>query len=320
MQAKQSYCAILMTLAVLLAAPAQAQTYPNKPIRIIVGPGPDVLSRIIGQKITESWGPQVVVDQRPGGGGVISAELAAKSPADGYTLLMITSSYTINAVLQKTSYDLVRDFEPIALCVTSPYILAVHPSVPARSVQELVSMAKSKPGQLNYASPGNGSGPHLTMEMLKHAAKVDIVNIVYKAAAPAMVELMAGQVQMMFQTGPGSLAQIKAGKVRAIVVTGTKRYQLLPEVPTMIESGYADFEANGWNGLVVPTGTPASLVAKLNSEVVRIMKDPGVLQKITDTGWEPVSVGSRPREFAEFIRREMATYGKAIKDTGVKID
>ena len=206
MQAKQSYCAILMTLAVLLAAPAQAQTYPNKPIRIIVGPGPDVLSRIIGQKITESWGQQVVVDQRPGGGGVISAELAAKSPADGYTLLMITSSYTINAVLQKTSYDLVRDFEPIALCVTSPYILAVHPSVPARSVQELVSMAKSKPGQLNYASPGNGSGPHLTMEMLKHAAKVDIVNIVYKAAAPAMVELMAGQVQMMFQTGPGSLA------------------------------------------------------------------------------------------------------------------
>ena len=149
MQAKQSYCAILMTLAVLLAAPAQAQTYPNKPIRIIVGPGPDVLSRIIGQKITESWGQQVVVDQRPGGGGVISAELAAKSPADGYTLLMITSSYTINAVLQKTSYDLVRDFEPIALCVTSPYILAVHPSVPARSVQELVSMAKSKPGQLN---------------------------------------------------------------------------------------------------------------------------------------------------------------------------
>ena len=135
-----------------------------------------------------------------------------------------------------------------------------------------------------------------------------------------MVELMAGQVQMMFQTGPGSLAQIKAGKVRAIVVTGTKRYQLLPEVPTTIESGYADFEANGWNGLVVPTGTPASLVAKLNSEVVRIMKDPGVLQKITDTGWEPVSVGSRPREFAEFIRREMATYGKAIKDTGVKID
>ena len=311
---------VALILAAIASSMAQAQDYPNKPIRIIVGHGPDVLSRIIGQKFTESWGQQVVVDQRPGGGGIISAELASKAPADGYTLLMITSSYTINAHLQKTTYDLVKDFSPIALCVTSPYILSVHPAVAARTIQELLALAKAKPGQLNYASPGNGTGPHLTMEMLKQAAQVNIVNIVYKAAAPAMVELMAGQVQMIFQTGPGSLAQIKAGRVRALVVTGAKRYPQLPEVPTMIESGFAGFEANGWNGLVAPTGTPKALIAKINAEVVRVMKDPGVLQKISETGWETVSVGTRPEEFAKFIHSEMAIYGKAIKDTGAKVD
>jgi tripartite-type tricarboxylate transporter receptor subunit TctC len=307
-------------IALAFAATAAAQTYPNKPIRIIVGPGPDVLSRIIGQKFTESWGQQTVVDQRPGGGGVISAELASKAPADGYTLLMITSSYTINAVLQKTSYDIVKDFSPIALCVMSPYILSVNPAVPARTIQELIALAKAKPGQLNYASAGNGTGPHLAGEMLKNLAKIDIVHIVYKGAAPAMVDLMAGQVQLFFQTGPGSLAQIKAGKIRALAVTSLARSPLMPELPTMIESGMPGFEANGWNGLVAPAGTPKTLIAKLSAEVTRVMKDPGVLQKITDTGWEPVSVGATPDQFAKFIERDIARYAKVIKDTGAKVD
>jgi tripartite-type tricarboxylate transporter receptor subunit TctC len=299
---------------------AQTQTYPNKPIRIIVGPGPDVLSRIIGQKFTEAWGQQTVVDQRPGGGGVISAELASKAPADGYTLLMITSSYTINAVLQKTSYDIVRDFSPIALCVMSPYILSVNLAQPARNIQELIALAKAKPGQLNYASAGNGTGPHLAGEMLKNMAKIDLVHIVYKGAAPAMIDLMGGQVQLFFQTGPGSLAQIKAGKIRALAVTSAVRSPQLPELPTMIEAGMPGFEANGWNGLVAPAGTPKALIAKLSAEVTRVMKDPVVLQKITETGWEPVTLGATPEQFAKFISTDIARYAKVIKDTGAKVD
>ena len=299
---------------------AQTQTYPNKPIRIIVGPGPDVLSRIIGQKFTEAWGQQTVVDQRPGGGGVISAELASKAPADGYTLLMITSSYTINAVLQKTSYDLVRDFSPIALCVMSPYILSANLALPARNIHELIALAKAKPGQLNYASAGNGTGPHLAGEMLKNMAKIDLVHIVYKGAAPAMIDLMGGQVQLLFQTGPGSLAQIKAGKIRALAVTSAVRSPQLPDLPTMIEAGMLGFEANGWNGLVAPAGTPKALIAKLSTEVTRVMKDPVVLQKITETGWEPVTLGATPEQFAKFISTDIARYAKVIKDTGAKVD
>ena len=299
---------------------AQTQTYPNKPIRIIVGPGPDVLSRIIGQKFTEAWGQQTVVDQRPGGGGVISAELASKAPADGYTLLMITSSYTINAVLQKTSYDLVRDFSPIALCVMSPYILSANLALPARNIHELIALAKAKPGQLNYASAGNGTGPHLAGEMLKNMAKIDLVHIVYKGAAPAMIDLMGGQVQLLFQTGPGSLAQIKAGKIRALAVTSAVRSPQLPDLPTMIEAGMPGFEANGWNGLVAPAGTPKALIAKLSAEVTRVMKDPVVLQKITETGWEPVTLGATPEQFAKFISTDIARYAKVIKDTGAKVD
>ena len=299
---------------------AQTQTYPNKPIRIIVGPGPDVLSRIIGQKFTEAWGQQTVVDQRPGGGGVISAELASKAPADGYTLLMITSSYTINAVLQKTSYDIVRDFSPIALCVMSPYILSANLALPARNIHELIALAKAKPGQLNYASAGNGTGPHLAGEMLKNMAKIDLVHIVYKGAAPAMIDLMGGQVQLLFQTGPGSLAQIKAGKIRALAVTSAVRSPQLPDLPTMIEAGMPGFEANGWNGLVAPASTPKALIAKLSAEVTRVMKDPVVLQKITETGWEPVTLGATPEQFAKLISTDIARYAKVIKDTGAKVD
>ena len=311
---------LLLAVSCCAAMTVSAQNFPDKPIRLIVGPGPDVLSRIIGQKFTEAWGQQTVVDQRPGGGGVISAELASKAPADGYTLLMITSSYTINAVLQKTSYDLVRDFSPIALCVMSPYILSANLALPARNIHELIALAKAKPGQFNYASAGNGTGPHLAGEMLKNMAKIDLVHIVYKGAAPAMIDLMGGQVQLLFQTGPGSLAQIKAGKIRALAVTSAVRSPQLPDLPTMIEAGMPGFEANGWNGLVAPAGTPKALIAKLSAEVTRVMKDPVVLQKITETGWEPVTLGATPEQFAKFISTDIARYAKVIKDTGAKVD
>jgi tripartite-type tricarboxylate transporter receptor subunit TctC len=223
-------------------------------------------------------------------------------------------------VLQKTSYDIVRDFSPIALCVMSPYILSVNLAQPARNIQELIALAKAKPGQLNYASAGNGTGPHLAGEMLKNMAKIDLVHIVYKGAAPAMIDLMGGQVQLFFQTGPGSLAQIKAGKIRALAVTSAVRSPQLPDLPTMIEAGMPGFEANGWNGLVAPAGTPKALIAKLSAEVTRVMKDPVVLQKITETGWEPVTLGATPEQFAKFISTDIARYAKVIKDTGAKVD
>ncbi|MDO8596746.1 MAG: tripartite tricarboxylate transporter substrate-binding protein, partial [Sulfuricaulis sp.] len=211
--------AAFLVLSLPLAPAALAQEYPTKPIRIIVGPGPDILSRLFGQRFTDAWGQQAIVDQRPGAGGTISTEIAAKATPDGYTLLMITASYAINAVLQPGSFDLVKDFAGVALCATSPFILLVHPSVQARSVQELVALAKARPGQLNYASSGNGTGPHLSFEMFKTAAGVNIVHVPYKGAAPAMVDLIAGQVQVNFQIAAGALSQMQAGKVRALAVT-----------------------------------------------------------------------------------------------------
>ena len=306
-------------LSLPLAPAALAQDYPTKPIRIIVGPGPDVLSRLFGQRFTDAWGQQTVIDPRPGAGGVISAEITAKATPDGYTLLMMTSAYTINVVLQPSSYDLVKDFAPIALCATSPYILVVNLSVPARSLQELVALAKSKPGQINYASSGNGTGPHLAGEMFKSAAGVNIVHVPYKGAGPAMVDVIAGQVQMNFQIAPGALSQIQAGKVRALAVTSSQRSRLAPDLPTVAESGYAGYEAFGWNGLAKPANTPKAIVAKLNGEVLRTLRQPAILQRIADVGWEPAAENS-PAWFADYIKREIEKWAKVVKETGAKVD
>lgn len=306
-------------LSLPLAPAALAQEYPTKPIRIIVGPGPDILSRIFGQRFTDAWGQQAIIDQRPGAGGTISAEMTAKATPDGYTLLMITSAYTINVVLQPSSYDLVKDFAPIALCATSPYILVVNLSVPARSLQELIALARSKPGQINYASSGNGTGPHLAAEMLKSAAGVNIVHVPYKAAGPAMVDVIAGQVQMNFQIAPGALSQVQAGKVRALAVTSAQRSRLAPDLPTIAESGYPGYEAIGWNGLVAPANTPKAIVAKLNGEVLRTLRQPAILQRIAEVGWEPAAENS-PAWFADYIKREIEKWAKVVKDTGAKVD
>jgi tripartite-type tricarboxylate transporter receptor subunit TctC len=306
-------------LSLPLAPAALAQEYPTKPIRIIVGPGPDILSRLFGQRFTDAWGQQAIIDQRPGAGGTISAEMTAKAMPDGYTLLMITSAYTINVVLQPSSYDLVKDFAPIALCATSPYILVVNLSVPARSLQELIALAKSKPGQINYASSGNGTGPHLAGEMLKSAAGINIVHVPYKAAGPAMVDVIAGQVQMNFQIAPGALSQVQAGKVRALAVTSAQRSRLAPDLPTVAESGYPGYEAIGWNGLVAPANTPKAIVAKLNGEVLRTLRQPAILQRIAEVGWEPASENS-PEWFADYIKREIEKWAKVVKETGAKAD
>lgn len=312
--------AVMFVILALPHAPAAlAQNYPAKPIRIIVGPGPDILARIIGQKFTDAWGQQTVIDQRPGAGGIISAEVAGNSKPDGYTLLMATSSYTINAVLQPGSIDLVKDFAAIAFCATTQFILIVHPSVPAQSVQELIALAKSRPGKLNYASSGNGAANHLSGEMFKSMAGVNIVHVPYKGAAPAMVSVIGGEAQMTIQIPITVLGSMQAGKVRALAVTSLQRSRFAPDLPTLAESGLAGFEAIAWNGLVAPARTPKDLVAKLHGEVMRALKQPAVLQRFIDVGWEPASENS-PEWFADYIKRDIAKWEKVVKEAGIKVD
>jgi tripartite-type tricarboxylate transporter receptor subunit TctC len=241
---------------------AVAQDYPIKPVRVIVGPGPDIVARIFGQRFTESWGHQTNIETRPGGGGTVAAETVARASADGYTLLLASAAYTINAVLQPGSFDLVRDFSAVAFAASSPFLLLVHLSVPARSIQELIALAKSKPAQLNYASSGNGSPPHLAGEMFKSMARVSIVHIPYKNAAPAMVDTISGQVHMMFAILPLGLPHAQSGKVRALGVMALRRSALVPELPTVAESGLKGYEVIGWNGFLAPAATPKAVVAK----------------------------------------------------------
>ena len=308
---------VLVLLALMPAA--YAQDYPNKPIRIIVGPGPDIVARIFGQKFTEAWGQQAVVDTRPGGGGTIAAELVAKAAPDGYTLLLASAAYTINAVLQPSSFDLIRDFSAVAFCASAPFILVVNPSMPVRSVQEIIALAKSKPGQINYASSGNGTPPHLAGELFKSMAHINIVHVPYKNAAPALVDVVGGQVQMMFAITSISLGQVQAGKVRGLGVTSAQRSALAPDLPTLAESGLPGYEVIGWNGLLAPAGTPRTVVSRINAEVQRSLKQPDVLQRLKGSAYDPAAANT-PEQFAEYIKLEIAKWTKLVKETGMKVD
>ena len=310
----------LWICAPLVAGIAQAQEFPVKPIRIIVGPGPDLVARMFGQKFTETWGHQTIVEQRPGGGGVIATEMVAKAPPDGYTLLLSSAAYTINAVLQPGPIDLLRDFASIALCATSPFILSVHPSVPAKSVKELIALAKAKPGQLVYSSSGNGTPPHLAGEMFKTMAKVDILHVPYKYATPALVDVVSGQVQIMWPIMSISLSQVQAGKLRGLGVSTRERTRLAPQLPTIAESGLPGYEIIGWNGLIAPAKTPAAVVSKINAEVNRQLKVSELLQRLAQSSYDPASDKNSPEQFTEFVRTEIARFAKLVKDSGAKID
>ena len=308
-----------MLVALLAAGGTSAQEFPSKAIRIIVGPGPDIVARIFGQKLTDAWGQQMLIDTRPGGGGTIAAETVAKAPPDGYTLLLASASYTINAVLQPGSYDLFRDFSAVSFAASSPFLFIVHPSVPARSVNELIALAKSKPGQLNYASSGNGTPPHLAGEMFKSMAHVNIVHVPYKNASPAMIDTISGQVQAMFVILPLGLPHVQAAKVRALAVTGAKRSALAPQLPTVAESGIPAFEVIGWNGFLAPAATPRPVVTKLNGELSRALKQTDVPQRLANVGYEPAAVNS-PEEFTAYMKAEVAKWAKVVKEAGVKLD
>jgi tripartite-type tricarboxylate transporter receptor subunit TctC len=314
---------ILMAV-LLLADSAVAQDYPSRPIRMIVpttaGGSVDMLARTVGPRLNERWGQQVVIDNRSGAGGVIAAELTAKAPADGYTLIMATiSSMATNVSLMRNlPYDPVRDFAPVTQVASQHLILLANPGFAAKSVSELIQLAKAKPGQIAYSTAGSGTGGHLSAELLKLLAGIDLVHVPYKGAAPALVDAISGQVPLTMISIITGLPQIKSGRVRALAVSGTRRSPALPDVPTMMEAGVRGYESSTWYGVLAPKATPRPIVMKLNTEIVAILKLPEVRDRLLAEGAEPV--GNTPEQFGEFIKSEIAKWGKVIKAAGIRAE
>ncbi len=304
-------CALLA-----LAGVAAAQSYPAKPVRIIVpyaaGGGVDILARVLGGKLTEVLGSQFIVDNRPGAGTVIGTEMVARASADGYTLLFTNAALTATpALTDKVPYDTLKSFIPVSLVAGSYNVLVVHPSVPAKSVKELVALAKAKPGQLNYASGGTGSAIHLAMEVFRNATGIDVVHIPYKGAGPALAEVVGGQVPMMFATPPAAIPYIKANRLRPLGASSPQRIAVLPGVPTIAESGYPGFEVNNWYGLLAPSNTPHEVIERLNGTIVKVLALPDVAQRIAALGAEPQS--STPQQFGERLQKELATWQRVLR-------
>ncbi len=316
------------TAAVILAALAgagicAAQSYPTKPIRFLVGFPPggtsDILARTIGQKLSDAVGQQVVIENRPGAGGNIGAEAAAKSAPDGYTLFMSTTSQAISVSLySKLNYDLVRDFAPVIQAVNYTNLLVVHPSLPVKSVKELIALAKARPGQLNYGTAGNGTPPHMTGELFKSYTGVNIQHVPYKGGAPAIADLLGGQITIMFDNVPPLLPHVQAGKMRPLAVTSLKRINVLRDVPTLDEAGLKGFDSVAWNGVLAPAGTPKEIIARLNAEILLILSLPDVRERLSSQGADPV--GGTPEQFSALIRSEIQKWAKVVKDSGAKID
>ena len=316
-----------LLLAALGAGTAFAQgaaSYPSKPVRIVV-PFPaagttDILARAVGIEMTKAWGQSVLVENRPGAGGNLGSDAVAKAAPDGYTLLVgAVSPQAINVTLYpKMPYDVMRDFAHITLIAAVPNVLEVHPSVPVKTVKDLIALAKSTPGQLTYASSGNGTSIHLSAELFKTMADVNMLHIPYKGSAPAVTDLIAGQVQLMFDNLPSSLAQIKAGKLRAIAVTTLKRSPALPDVPTIAESGLPGYDASSWFGMHAPAGTPKDIIAKIHGVVAKSLQTPQMIERLSSQGAE--AVGNTPEEFTEFVRVEIAKWAKVVKASGARVD
>ena len=306
------------------AAPGSAQAYPVKPIRVIIAQAPgsatDVISRIVGNKLGESLGQPLVVDARPGAGGTLGTEIAARATPDGYTVMMgNNSSHGSNpALYAKLPYDAVKDFAPIIFIAATPYVLSVHPSMPVKSVKELIALAKARPGQINYASAGNGSTHHLSGELLKTMAGIEMVHVPYKGTPPAIQALLGGEVSVMFATVTGIQPHIKTGRARALAVTTPKRALAMPEVPTISEAALPGFEMLSWFGLLAPAGTPPAIVARLNTETAKVIALPDVRSALAAQGLEVTS--GTPEQFGDYIRREIAKITKIAKAAGVKAD
>ncbi|HEV2007123.1 MAG TPA: tripartite tricarboxylate transporter substrate binding protein [Burkholderiales bacterium] len=305
------------------ASPSAGLTYPSKPVRYIVpfppGAGNDIIARIVGQKLAENWGQQVVVDNRPGAGGNIAAEMTARAAPDGYTVFQFNVANAIAASLyQKLNYDPIRDFAAVTQLASSPFLLVVHPTVRAKTTHELIALAKSEPGKLNYASSGNGGSGHLVAELFKAMSNINLVHIPYSGGGPAMNDLLGGQVQILFAVPAAALAHVKAGRLRALGVSSLKRIKLAPELPTISESGVVGFEGSAWYGVVVPALTSRAIVARLNADILRVLQQPEILERLLSQGVEVV--GSSPEDFAQFIKSEVAKWSRIVKISGAKVE
>ena len=316
--------AVLAMSAIPMAGLAQTPAqYPARPVRIVVPQSPgastDTTARLIAQRLTAALGQTVLVDNRPGAGSVIGTEVVAKATPDGHTLLVVASSITLNPILHKNlSWDPVRDFAPITQLSSFPNILVVHPTVPVKTVKDLVALAKAKPGALNYGSAGTATGTHLSAELFKHMTGTEMVHVPYKGGGAAMPALMGGQVQLMFATTVSALPHVRAGKLRAIAVTSPKRSPSAPDVPTIAESGVPGYDHTPWNGFLAPAKTPRAIVARLNEETARILHTPETKAIFMNEGAEPV--GNKPEEFGAIIKSEIAKWGKVIQAAGIKAD
>ena len=314
----------LLVAGALLAGslPASAQPYPNRPLRIVVpfppGGGTDIGTRIVAQKLQEAWGQAVIVENKPGAAGIVGTELTAKSAPDGYTFMMGNiGTHAINVSLyKKLAYDPVKDFAPVSMVADLPLLLLVHPSVPANSVKELIALAKSQPGKLNFSSSGAGGSMHVAAELFKSMAGVDMVHIPYKGGAPAVADLISGQVALSFSTVLETVQHVKAGKVRALAVTNDHRSIALPDLPTIAEAGLPGYQSISWLALFAPAGTPKEIVNKVSAESVRILKLPDVKERLLAQGAEPI--GSTPEQLAATLAADIAKYAKVIRESGYK--
>ncbi len=317
---------ILSLLALMTGFPSlvQGQVYPTKPIRMLVGfpaggGSADVAARVLSQKMSEGLGQQIIIDNRPGAGGAIASEIVAKAASDGYTLVSIGTSHAVNASLhKKLPFDSVKDFAAIVLVSSAPVVLTAHPAVPVNTVKELIAFARARPGELNYASAGTGGINHLAGELLKWRANINLTHVPYKGVAQALPPVMAGEVQLMFSSLPGALAQIRSGRVKAIAVTSTQRSSAVPEIPTMDESGVPGYEATSWSGILAPARTAKPIVEKLNAEAVKALRSNDVKEAFIRQGLDPR--GSTPSEFEAHLKSEIAKWTKVILQAGIRPD
>jgi tripartite-type tricarboxylate transporter receptor subunit TctC len=315
---------VTAALTMFISDAVPGQTYPTRPIHIVVPSSPgagvtDIMARLVGQHLSARIGQQIVIDNRPGASGILGSEVVSRAAPDGYTLLVANVSLVVNPFLYpKMPYDPLKDFVPVTMINSAPLLLVVHPSIPAKSVTELIAFAMSHPGQLNYGSGGLGSTPYLAAELFKSLAGIDVVHVPYKGGAPALSDLVGGQLTFMIENMPGTMPYAKAGNLRALAITSPQRTELAPELPTMAEAGVPGYEISGWNGLFAAKGTPPDIVARLHSEVTKILRTPEVRQELATLGAEPV--GDTPDEFAAFLRADAARWGKIIQEKGIRSD
>ena len=320
---RPAHYAIAALALSLTASPVAAQPYPSKPIRLVVpfapGGGTDIVARTVAQKLAENFGQPVVVDNRAGANGIIGTDLAAKSKPDGYTLLITIASHSINPTLYpKLPYDTNVDLAPVSLLAEYPFVITVHPSVPATTVRQFIAFAKARPGQLSYASSGNGSGPHLGMELFKTMAGIEMVHVPYKGAGAAMIDHVSGQVSVFLNNCRAGMPMIKAGKLRPLAVTSPQRSQVMRDLPTVMESGVPGFSVTGWYGILVPSGTPAPVVNTLHDALVKALNAKDVSERLSNEA--AMLVGSTPQQFAERLKSEIDKWAAVIKKSGVRAE